>query len=57
MMEEFRKKLVFELEEFNKNVDEKLKAAGELHLEQESDGQQIDLEKDGVLRNAEDMFT
>lgn len=35
-MEDFRNKLVLELEEFNKNVDQTLKAAGELHLEQES---------------------
>ena len=58
MMEDFRKKLVCELEEFNKNVDQKLKEAGELRLEQESlDGQQIDLEKDGIARDGEDLFT
>lgn len=53
-MEDFRNKLVSELEEFNKNVDEKLKDAGELHLEQESDGNQVDLEKD---KNELDIFS
>jgi len=58
LMEDFRNKLVQEMEEFNQNVDKTLKVAGELRLERESaDGQPgvIDLEKDG--KEDRDMFT
>ena len=57
LMEDFRNKLVQEMEEFNQNVDKTLKVAGELRLERESaDGQPgvIDLEKDG--KEDRDMF-
>lgn len=60
-MEDFRNKLVLELEDFNKNVDETLKKAGQIRLERESEfaGRQtdnvIDLEKD--LPDNADVFT
>ena len=57
-MEDFRNKLVLELEDFNQNVDKTLNRVGELRLERESaDGMPgaIDLEKDG--KEAGDMFT
>ena len=59
-MEDFRNKLVLELEDFNKNVDETLKKAGQIRLERESEHARepdnvIDLEKD-IPDNA-DVFT
>lgn len=59
-MEDFRNKLVIELEEFNKNVDEALKKAGEIRLERESEyardmGQVIDLERE--TKDERDVFT
>lgn len=56
LMEDFRNKLVQELEDFNKNVDKTLKVAGELRLERESlddNGGVVDLEKDAKP----DVFT
>ena len=56
LMEDFRSKLVRELEDFNTNIDKTLKAAGTLRLERESlngDGAVIDLEKDA----RPDVFT
>lgn len=56
-MEDFRNKLVQELEEFNKNADMKLKEAGELHLERESeDDLRIDLERD-LRGDGRDLFS
>lgn len=58
-MDEFRKKLVGELEDFNKNIDERLKEQGELHIEEESNGEirQVDLEREGAGKGAPDVFT